>query len=184
MQQVPTTVDGIPIYSPTARFFHWSIVVLLVITVPVALVMGAEGLVSEATQNTLYDTHKLIGFLLLALVIARLVYRLRSGAPQPDQSIQLWQHALSGVVHWTMYGLLLLVPILGYIALQYYGPIVLFNKLPVPGFVVADEKLTRLTSISAGSNVRKNMSAVDVFAVPSPPTMQMAFFCLCMCMQL
>jgi hypothetical protein len=39
----------------------------------------------------------------------------------------------------------------------------------MPG-VVADEKLTRFRTRTAGSNERKNMSAVDVLAVPGPPS--------------
>mmetsp|Transcript_8533 Transcript_8533/g.18077 ORF Transcript_8533/g.18077 Transcript_8533/m.18077 type:complete len:219 (+) Transcript_8533:2356-3012(+) len=48
-----------------------------------------------------------------------------------------------------------------------------------PNGVVAEEKLTRLTSILAGSCSPRNMSAVEVFAVPAPPTISTGLRCLC-----
>lgn len=142
MQKVPTIVDGIPIYSGTARALHWLVALLLVVTIPIAFLMDNDKLFSEAAQNVLYDSHKLIGLLVLLLIVVRLVYRARNGVPQPDQSIQLWQHAVSGVVHWVLYGMLLVVPILGYVGQQLYGPIVLFDRIPIPGFLTPDEKVS------------------------------------------
>mmetsp|Transcript_53887 Transcript_53887/g.129837 ORF Transcript_53887/g.129837 Transcript_53887/m.129837 type:complete len:284 (-) Transcript_53887:1100-1951(-) len=53
--------------------------------------------------------------------------------------------------------------------------IVLWN---MPG-VVADEKLTRFRRRFSGSNVRKNISATDVLAVPAPPIIRTGSFWTC-----
>src|SRR5262249_44028626 len=133
-------VNGNNVYSPTQRGLHWLIVLLIVITVPVGVIMvGTFGDVPDAVGSFLYDFHKLIGVTILALVIIRLLVRFTVGAPPPERSLEPWQRVVSELNHWGIYLFLLLVPILGYIALQYYGPINLFNVLPLPQFSQTDQ---------------------------------------------
>ena len=94
---------------------------------------GAFGKASDAVTAFLYDSHKLIGIIIFFLVVARLIYRMTRGAPPPEPMPPL-QRLAADVTHWTMYALLILIPIGGYVALQYFGEIRLFGVLPVPSF--------------------------------------------------
>ena len=122
-----------PTYSVAARRLHWWTVLLLATQVPLGLVMvrlGAATNFAEPT-GTLYDSHKLIGLAILMLVLARLAYRLAHGAPPDEPTVEPWQKAASHATHWAIYALLIIVPMLGWLAISYYGPFAPFGiKLP------------------------------------------------------
>jgi cytochrome b561 len=132
-------IEGKYVYSLAQRVLHWLTAVMLVVTIAIALIMtGSFGKVSHAMRGFLYDSHKLIGVVIFFLVILRLVFRATRGAPPSEPTLETWQRLVSEATHWAMYAFLILVPIGGYVALQYYGPIKLFNVLPLPSFVTPD----------------------------------------------
>ncbi len=111
------------VYSPTARQFHWWTVALIALTIPLGIYMVYRGEVTQfdATTGRLYDLHKLIGFTILWLVVARLVYRFRHGAPPDEPTLAWWQKAASHLTHWGLYALLLTIPLLGWIGVSKYA---------------------------------------------------------------
>lgn len=146
--------NGIPVYSGPARFFHWLVVALLLAQIPIGFYMtyrayempagvdanGASKFgVFDGLTNTLYDSHKLIGVIILLAVVARLIYRLTKGAPPSDPSLAGWQKGLSHATHWSLYLLLLAVPIGGYIGVSYYGALSPFG-IPLPAVTEKDQK--------------------------------------------
>ena len=72
------------------------------------------------------------GFIILAVAIVRLVFRLVRGVPEPEAGIPGWQETSSQIVHWLLYALLLIVPLLGWINASWRGmPVALFGyELP------------------------------------------------------
>lgn len=123
----------VEVYSPAARSFHWLTVALLLVQFPLGFYMvWYAGKTDFADPSgRLYDSHKLIGFTILLVVIARLAYRLAAGAPAPEPTIEPWQRGVSHGVHWLIYLLLIVVPIGGWLGVSYYGPIEPFGiKLP------------------------------------------------------
>ena len=72
---VQTTSGLIEIYSPTARAFHWIVVILIAIQIPIGFYMAYRGgdlKIWDSLTNNLYSSHKLIGVIILALVALRL----------------------------------------------------------------------------------------------------------------
>jgi cytochrome b561 len=112
------------VYSRTARLLHWSIVALLGVQIPVGLFMVRYGAATDfaAPSGILYDGHKLLGLCILLLAAVRLAYRLARGAPPSEPSLAAWQKALSHATHWAIYATLFAVPLLGWLAISYYGP--------------------------------------------------------------
>ena len=53
--------------------------------------------------------------MILAVAVVRLAWRLIHGAPPPEAGLPAWQNTLSHIVHWLLYLLLFVVPILGWI---------------------------------------------------------------------
>ena len=95
----------------------------------------------EATTNTMYSWHKLIGVLILTLMIARWTYRLTQGAPKSEPTLTPLQKGVSHAVHWSLYVLLLGVPIGGYLGIALYPALDVFG-MKFPSFGIAsDEKL-------------------------------------------
>lgn len=136
----PETADA-AVYSPVARAFHWITVVLVALMVPVGLFMTAraERNIWDGLTNTLYSGHKLTGLLLLVVVVGRLGYRLIKGAPPDEPTIEPWQKAASHVTHWTLYLLLLAVPILGWVGISLYPALDVFGLFRLPGLVAPNQ---------------------------------------------
>jgi cytochrome b561 len=136
-----TTTSGETTYSTGARHFHWWTVALLAIQVPVGLYMVYRGSVTnfDALTNTLYSSHKTLGLVILALVIARLFYRFSHGAPADEPTIEWWQKAASHATHWSLYLLLILVPIVGWLGISLYGARDVFGLFSIPPLAGQDQ---------------------------------------------
>ncbi|HXE86285.1 MAG TPA: cytochrome b/b6 domain-containing protein, partial [Hyphomicrobiaceae bacterium] len=86
----------------------------------------------DALTNTLYSSHKLLGLVILVLVLARLFYRLSHGAPADEPTIEWWQKAAAHATHWSLYLLLILVPVVGWLGISLYGAREVFGILTIP----------------------------------------------------
>jgi cytochrome b561 len=128
-------------YSPTARTFHWITVAMVAVLIPVGLYMVQRGASTgfDATTNSLYSGHKLAGFVLLWIVVARLAYRLLHGAPPDEPTLTWWQKAGSHLTHWGLYGLLLAMPILGWLGVTLYGALGTVGGLSLPAIPAAEQ---------------------------------------------
>ena len=142
-------------YARWPRAFHWWTVLFIALLVPIGLIMTDRGErnIWDATTNNLYSTHKLLGFTLLWIIVARLAYRLRHGAPGDEPSLEPWQKLVSHLTHWALYGMLLLVPMLGWIGVSKYPALDLFGPLKLPAIASASkpdaEKILELHGLAA-----------------------------------
>ncbi len=64
--------------------------------------------------------------------MARLLYRLMHGAPADEPTIEWWQKAASHATHWSLYALLILVPLVGWLGISLYGAREVFGLLTIP----------------------------------------------------
>ncbi|MFJ5369774.1 cytochrome b, partial [Bosea sp. CER48] len=129
-------------YSTTARTLHWITVVAVFVMIPVGLTMSYRGNVLDiwdGLTNGLYSAHKLLGFLLLWLTAGRLAYRVLHGAPPDEPTLEWWQKAGSHLVHWLLYGLLLVVPLLGWIGVSLFPALTIFDLFSLPALARPDE---------------------------------------------
>ena len=123
MDKATAATGQVELYSRTARFFHWSIVALIVVQAPLGVYMAYRGNTLEiwdALTGGLYTSNKLIGVTILVVVLCRLAYRLTHGTPADEPTIEPWQKIASHLNHWGMYVLLLCVPVAGYIGISLY----------------------------------------------------------------
>lgn len=149
--------DGydIPIYSRAARRFHWWVVLLLLLQFPIGWFMTYRAYEMEAVNDkgevvkgiwdgltdTLYNSHKTIGLLILLVVILRLGYRIVHGAPPSDRSVPSPLVGISHAVHWSIYLALILVPIGGYVGIS-YGRYLNVWGVPLPPVTIEDKKFS------------------------------------------
>jgi cytochrome b561 len=118
---------------------HWTIAVLiLLVQVPVAIVMQA--LEPGPTQNVLYTLHKNVGLVVLILAVVRLVWRLAQPVPYLPSDLPRWQVVTAHGTHVMLYGLILLLPISGflYTALSGY-PVPFLLVFELSALVAEDE---------------------------------------------
>jgi cytochrome b561 len=119
-----------PGYTGTAKALHWLIVALLIAQFIFAWTMPHIGRNTPIT--TLISLHFTFGVIILAVAIVRLVWRAKHAEPAPQDGLPPWQLFTARVVHWLLYVLLFVVPILGWINASWRGmPIVMFGlELP------------------------------------------------------
>ena len=106
-------------YSLTARVLHWITALLVLVLLPLGVVIANEW--GGRLQDALYNLHRSIGATVLLLVIVRLGYRLtHPPLPLPDD-ISPMQRTAALTTHRTLYGLLIVQPLVGWLATSAYG---------------------------------------------------------------
>ncbi|MEI9803624.1 MAG: cytochrome b [Pseudolabrys sp.] len=125
-----TTTSFSDRYTGTAKALHWTIVVLLIGQFIFAWTMPHIGRNTPVT--TIISLHFTFGIIILAVAIVRLIWRATHGEPAPLDGISPWQVTSARVIHWLLYGLLFVVPLLGWMDVSRRGmPVVMFGlQLP------------------------------------------------------
>lgn len=128
-------------YSTTARFFHWGMALLVLTTVPAGFIMVQQGL-DRSLQNSLFIYHKNIGVVLLLIVLARAAYRWRNPPAALSDAVPDWQRKIAALSHLSLYVLLIVMPLAGYIRVKAGGfPIESLDAMGVPSLVPRSEAL-------------------------------------------
>jgi cytochrome b561 len=118
-------------YNGTAKTLHWLIVLLLIVQFAIGWLM--PDIKRNTPVTTLIGLHFSFGALILIVAIIRLGYRATHGEPPPQDGIPPWQTASARIVHWLLYLLLFVVPILGWINASYRGmPVSFFGLFEMP----------------------------------------------------
>lgn len=113
-------------YTGTAKSLHWLFLALLIVQFTVAWTMPNIG--RNTQPGTLINLHFSVGVLILSVAIVRLVWRLTHGEPAAEDGVPPWQVASGRLLHWLLYLLLFVVPILGWANASYRGfPVVMFG---------------------------------------------------------
>src|SRR5689334_18376944 len=96
-------------YSGVAIAFHWIIALLLIVNLAVGLLHDAI-----PALRAWMPGHKAIGITVLALTAGRIAWRLAHRAPPLPAQTPAWEKGLAHATHWTLYALLLLMPLSGW----------------------------------------------------------------------
>ncbi|RMF16902.1 MAG: cytochrome b [Alphaproteobacteria bacterium] len=132
-------------YGRVSIAFHWIVVALVVIQWLLGEAMTDWFESDKELSFALFQYHKSVGFLILFVVLARLVWRLREPVPAPPPDQPRWQTRLAVIVHWGLYLLLLGLPISGWLTVstsKYKDlPIRFFGLFEIPKLMGPDKKL-------------------------------------------
>lgn len=124
-------------WGSLARTFHWLTAVLIIVLGLVGLWM--TGLSNSPQKIKIYALHKSVGLTVLALVLLRISWRLLDRRPR-SLPTPLWQKVAALATHWLLYGLMLALPLSGW----------LYNS--ASGYPLQWFKLFNLPSLSDGPN--------------------------------
>jgi len=100
-------------YGVVAQSLHWAIVGLVAVQVVLG-VTGADLPLGMERLITL-SWHKSLGMTILALMAMRLAWRLANPVPRLPPQIPRLEQQLAHSTHWLLYGLLLAMPLAGWI---------------------------------------------------------------------
>jgi cytochrome b561 len=121
-------------YGTVARLLHWSVTLLVAVTVPAGIAMTSEGF--EGVRSALFVAHKGIGVVLLALVVARALWRFVVPPPPLPDRIPAPERRVARITHGGLYLLLLALGITGYLRTVGGGyPIELLELFGIPPLV-------------------------------------------------
>jgi cytochrome b561 len=119
-------------YTLTAQALHWINAALMFIVLPIAWVMMNMPETAHA-RGVLFTLHKSIGLSILMLVAIRLAWRVRHPAPPLPGRLGRWESGAAVVSHWTLYAILIGMPVSGYLLDATGGyPISYFGLFSVP----------------------------------------------------
>ena len=117
-------------YTGTAKLLHWLILALLVVQFVIGWAM--PHMRRDTQPDTLINLHFSFGVLVLLVAVVRMAWRATHGEPPPEDGLPPWQLQSARVVHWLLYGLLFVLPVLGWINASWRGfPAIMFGvELP------------------------------------------------------
>lgn len=134
---VSATPDDTLGYTLTARVLHWITAILVLFQISAGL------LIANFDLGPIYNLHKSVGVLILPLMIVRLAWRLTHPVPPPPAYVPKIQRAAATAVHWTLYVLLIVQSLLGWIATSAYpAPIPFFGLIEMPRIWWEDRTLS------------------------------------------
>jgi cytochrome b561 len=120
-------------YGATAKAFHWTVVALLAIQLPLGWLM--HGLRRSLPPDTPLIVHVTIGLLILALIAVRLVWRMTHPVA-PESDLPAWQRFASWLVHWLLYVAVLVTALTGWLLDSARGTdAALVGGVPLPRLV-------------------------------------------------
>ncbi len=116
-------------YGTLSKIFHWATVLLIFTLIPLGIMADDAPFATdnELTRKAyLFSLHKTLGITLFFLAVLRILWALvqpKPGSLNPDNKPE---HFMAEMVHWLLYGSLIIVPLTGWIthaASQGFAPI-------------------------------------------------------------
>ena len=130
-------------YNTTLIIIHWIMALLILGMIGLGFYMvGLEK--GSAERSYFFALHKSIGLTLALLVAVRLFWRIRSGVPKLPETIKSYEKKLSAMVHHSLYLMLFLQPLSGYISSSFSGYKTKFWGIPLPHWGWKNKDLNNL----------------------------------------
>jgi cytochrome b561 len=101
-------------FDRVQRWLHWTMAALILIAIPLG-VISAFLPAGQQPRQGLLEVHKSLGFTILVLLIARITWRLVAGEPRYRTPLGRLVHLASRAGHIALYGLMLFMPLTGYL---------------------------------------------------------------------
>ncbi len=131
-------------WGGVAKGFHWLMAVMIVLAIVLGVV--AEEMPLSPAKLKVFILHKSVGISILALVILRIVWRVTQKAPGAPTGISALNKKLANLGHFALYGLMLLLPVSGWILNSAADfPFRWFGLFAVPSITSPNEELHELS---------------------------------------
>jgi cytochrome b561 len=105
-------------YSSVSKWIHWIIALCVIVALPMGIAL--DKLPEGPLQDRLFDLHRSLGILVLALAIVRVAARQTFGTPAPASSLTTFERIASTAAHHSLLALIFLQPIVGWLSMDAY----------------------------------------------------------------
>lgn len=124
-------------YHVSIRAIHWLMA---------ALIIGMLGLGFFLEETKLYSLHKSIGVVILILILVRLLIRSATKTPPIPTEIKPTERRLAKLGHYSLYVLVLLMPVTGWLMSNWGGRGVGLFGIEMPVIVEKNKELAGLAN--------------------------------------
>jgi len=136
-------------YGAIAKLFHWVTLGLMLVALPLGFVIQH---VKDASKMGFYALHESAGLTILIVAIARLIWRWLSPPPTQPSDMPKLMRTASTAVHHALYALLIIQPLLGFMATNAWGfpmqgATAYLGFIEFPKFMEAWESLAKILSL-------------------------------------
>jgi len=136
-------------YGAIAKLFHWVTLGLMLVSLPLGFVIQH---VKDASKMGFYALHESAGLTILFVALARLAWRRLSPPPSLPHDMPKLMRTTSTAVHHALYALLILQPLLGFLATNAWGfpmrgATAYLGFIELPKFMEAWEGLAKILSL-------------------------------------
>ena len=136
-------------YGAIAKLFHWVTLGLMLVALPLGFVIQH---VKDASKMGFYALHDSAGLTILFVALARLAWRRLSPPPSLPHDMPKLMRTTSTAVHHALYALLILQPLLGFLATNAWGfpmqgATAYLGFIELPKFMEAWEGLAKILSL-------------------------------------
>ena len=130
-------------YAPLSIALHW-LTVALMIAIYVSIELHEMIPRGNPMRRAMEDWHIYLGLCMLPLGVYRLLVNLKLKAPSINPQPPQWQLQLNGLMKIYLYGLMILMPVLGWLFLNAEGHTVKLFFIPLPPIAPLSESLASL----------------------------------------
>jgi cytochrome b561 len=130
-------------YGSLSILFHW-LMLLLMIAVYAAMELKSLSAKGSALRDSMATWHFMLGLSIFALVWLRLLVNLAGTRPVIEPRGSVWQTRLAHLGHLALYGLMILMPLLGWLILNAKGKPVPFFGFELPALVGESKSYAKL----------------------------------------
>jgi cytochrome b561 len=135
-------------YPAVSRWLHWLTAALLAVIIPVGIWIRYFEPADEAFKLRLYNVHESLGVIVFVIVLIRLLNRYLNPPPPLPADTPAAIRLAAHVNHWALYALLVLMPIIGFLATNAWGfPLSVFGVLPLPIPLGKNEEIAKILSL-------------------------------------
>ncbi|WP_161993749.1 cytochrome b [Muricoccus nepalensis] len=125
-------------YDGVSRTFHWLVVALVLMQITLALVLPS--LLPKSAEDSITAWHLGTGSTILLVMLLRLGWRLAHPMPPAPSDLSAGLRILARTTHWAFYLVLIVLPLLGWMAANAYGATPrLLGLIPLPRLVAPDQ---------------------------------------------
>lgn len=129
-------------YGKITIALHW---LTFIVMVAVYACIELRGLFPKGSdpRETMKALHFMLGLLVLMLLLPRLGFRLAGTTPAISPEPPAWQRQAARLVHLLLYGLMLGMPIAGWLLLSAAGKTIPFFGLELPALIAENKELAK-----------------------------------------